>query len=206
MHMNSAASVERKQLGDAVGSLNTAEDDMGHLEKLRADSLLSVADKANIAGPVVMKETIIAGPAAAGLSSTGLFLGAALAKAALTEQDIEAAIELKQFKKESELIKREFSSKLDADKISAIEKNCAPSPRRLAFTLGSRILEETAWGVGSGLVLAPETLGWTLPVYTGAGFVSGVANGMIHLARSQKQCEVESFRREIAPKPKGISK
>ncbi len=198
--MNSEASVEYNKMGDAVGSRNAAEDDIGHLEKPRADSLLSASDKAGIAAPVITKEAIIAGPAAAGLSSTGLFIGAALAKTVLTEQDIEAAIELRQFRKESELIKRDFSSKLDGGKIAAIERECMPTPRRLAITLGSRVLEETAWGVGSGLLLAPESLGWTLPVYTGAGFISGAANAMINLARSQKRCEVDSFRRELAPK------
>lgn len=197
--MRSGAMVDGGNLGDAVGDRKAVEDDAEHLERLRADSLPSVADRANIAGPVIMKEAIIAGPAAAGLSSTGLLIGAVLAKTVLTEQDIEAAIELRQYRKESELIKREFHSKLDAGKVSEIERNCAPTARRFALTLGSRVLEETAWGAGSGLVLAPETLGWAIPVYTGAGFVSGVANAMVNLARDQKQCEVESFRKELSP-------
>ncbi len=169
-----------------------------HLDKLRADSILSPKEQTEIYAKQAAQEAVVYGPGSALAGSVGM--SGVIAGIGITEAAMIANknIEGQQYGREVDLIKRDFKDKLGKDTIEEVEANCRPGLGTKATTYAFKMGNELIFSGISGMALSPVTGGWSVPGYLGVGAAAGYRNSQINLYLLEKRCQAESYRHVIS--------
>jgi hypothetical protein len=178
----------------------TAEEAKTALTKLQEDSRLSTSEKIDLAKPTLIREAIVSGPAIFAIEATGIAAAAGVAKTLLIEDEITNTVRAKELGRESCALRKNFPQELPEEFQTKTEERCFPSRMQIGLSAAFQIGQGGAYGLTSGLVLAPASDGLTVPVFTVAGALSGVVSSLYQLQRGMRECEVGGMKNRIQSK------